>query len=521
MRAHNWYASGGVGGSNGKMLVRSFQYGPTGEKIRFNIDYPSVPDRASETLHVNSPSNTLFTYLFGSGSARTTNISGTTTFQVSSLGSYNWRYDFSADLSVDFSSLQIGDVFSALSDSGISPDNRGQFRINAVNPGAKTFDIYNPDGSATNPGNAEVTNITTIADIAGAPSINDVTCVADVAGSLDGKYFILRDSAGTVAIWFDVDNNGTVEPSHGALRSIKVPTILTNDSASTVASKIALYLNLDAEFSASIVGPVITATNTIDGLRAAGTAGTSGFTVSQTQTGTDPQSLDGKYFIIYDDSGSVAFWFDVDNNGTQEPVHGADRSVAITSVNTGDSANVVAGKVHAVVLADPQFSATVLSNVVTVTDINNGNRPNPSAGTSGFTVATLTQGTAASPEVITIPSSVSIFPLTGKSVADIVAKVNETDILKLVAVGSGTLDIPYATREEVYSPAGVPPNYTTSLSYGHHPDPVYNSNKSIGLYDAENWVKTFANTNPNFTLKKQYLLVGVAPSVFHQITQLH
>ena len=509
MRARNWYASGGVSSGLGQMLIRSFQYGPSGEKLRFNIEYPILPDKDSITTHVNSATNTLFTYVFGSGPARTVGFTSGDTFQVTSLGSHNYRLDFSANIGLNLNPVQIGDVFSALDDSGVTSANRGQFRINAVNAAAKTIDIYNPNASLTSPGNPEVVDITTIADIVGQQSQHTVTTVADVGGNLSGEYFILTDSLGTVAYWYDVDNSGTLEPTHGANRSVKISTVLTGDSAATVAAKTATYLNLDAEFTATVLSNVITVTNVIPGLLPAGNAGTSGFTVIQTQTGSASTSINGKWFKMYDINGSVAVWYDVDNSGTLEPIHNCDRSILINTVVSGDSAATVAAKTASVINADPEFLASALGNVVTVTDINNGNRLNASAGTSGFTVTVNTQGTDAIPETILVATSVNIYPLVGKSVQDIVTKVNETDIIKLVAVGNPALEIPKATREETYIPAGIN-DYSNSLSYGHNPDPMSGLNGYASLHDSENWVREFDNANPNFVLKKPYVLVGAS-----------
>ncbi len=510
-RAHNWYVSGGVGSGLGSMLVRAKQYGPVGENLRFAIDYPTLPVKANSIVYINNPFYTIVKYLFGSGTARTTNILGGTTFSVTDLGSDNFRLTFSAG--VDFSTVVPGDIMSALNDSGVSVSNRGQFRVNAVNSVARTIDIYNPDGAPTTVGQPEITTITTVGDIVGSPAVNDITTVADVAGSLDGTYFILPDNAGTVAFWYD-ETGSTPEPAHGASRSVRITTVGIGDSANTVASATSAVIALDPEFSSTVLANVITATNLGNGLLAAGTAGTSGFTVNQTSPGVDDDSLDGKYFILQDDVGSVAFWYDVDNDGTPEPLHGADRSVLIDTVVTGDSANTVAAKTQVFVNADLKFNATVLTNVVTVTDVSNGNRPNPLDGSSGFTLATSQNGSDGLPETVLIPSSFNIFPIINTAVSDIVTAVNDgNEMIKLVAVGNPSLTIEKATRQEVYTPAG-PGDYSASLSYGHNPDPISGLSEYVSLYDSETWVLGFANTNPNFTLKKELLLTGVAPSVY-------
>ena len=518
-RAHNWYVTGGVGsGLGGSMLVRANQYGPIGENVRFAIDYPVLPSKANSIVYTNTTANTTVKYLFGSGTLRTINVLSGTTFSVTDLGSDMFRLTFSPG--VDFSTVVVGDVMSALDDSGVSVSNRGQFRIENVNAASRYIDVYNPDGAPTLVGQPEISTVTTVGDIVGSPAVNDITTVADIAGSLDGTYFILRDNAGTVAFWYD-ETGTTPEPAHGASRSVRISTVLSGDSAATVASKTSAVVGVDPEFSSTVLSNVITVTNLGNGALAAGTAGTSGFTVTQTSPGIDDNSLDNKFFILQDDVGSVAFWYDVDNNGTPEPLHGADRSVAITTVVTGDSAATVAGKTQVVINADLKFNATVLSNVVTVTDVSNGNRPAPQAGTSGFSLATTQNGSTGIPELITIPTSFNIYPLLNTTVSDIVTAVNDgNDMLNLVAVGNDALTITRATRQEVYTPAG-PGDYSDSLAYGHDPDATSGLNEWVSLYDSENWVLGFSNNNPNFTLKKEMLLNGVAPSVYSMDTAVN
>lgn len=516
-RARNWYVTGGVGSGGGSFLIRSNKFGPTGEQFRFALEYPSFPERDALVQQLNNPKFSTLTYFFGSGAARTTNILTGNTVSVTDLGSNIFRYTWPAG--TDFSTVVVGDIFSALDDSGFSQDNRGQFRIEAVNAGARTFDVYNPNGAPTTAATPEVTDVDTVGDIVGSPSEHTITTVADVGGSLDGTYFIITDLAGTVAFWFDVDDTGTSEPAHGATRAVRIGTVLSGDNATTVATKVRDAIDGDPEFSASSLGDTVTATNIGNGSTPAGSAGTSGFTVAQSTAGVDPNSLDGEYFIIHDQNGSVAVWFDVDNDGTLEPIHGADRSILVSTVVTGDSDVTVAGRVAAAVNADPEFSAVSASNTVTITDANNGNRPAPSAGTTGFTVSTDTNGSDGALETVTQANSVFIFPLESNSVADIVDAVNEeeTRILKLVAVGDDSELIGHATREEVYAPAG-PDDYSQSLSFGHDPDATNSNHDHVKMYDGETWVLRFENTNPNFRFKSPLNLQGVAPTIYSMDT---
>lgn len=522
MRARNWYSTGGVAGAGGKMIVRSYQYGPNGEKMRFNIRYPQTPNQASTTVLQNTPSWNLFSYFFGSGADRVTAVAASDTIAVAgpypdastnfpsgspSTGNY-FDYTFSGG---NFASVQVGDVLSIQDGAGISTFNRGSFRVAAKS--GQTLRVFNVDASPTAAGSPEISTFTTIADVVGTPSTVTITTAS--AASLDGSYFTMYDNSGSVKVWFDVDNNGTAEPvSAPHNRTIKVATLVTGDTASQVATKLAAYLSNDVAFNNVFATPTqVIFDEAQNGPVASPVDGTpaTGFTFGVTPGAADV-SLDGKYFLIYDDVGSCAVWFDVGNDGTPEPLHGADRSIRVGLINYGDSAATVAAAIATVVNPDVKFNATSLSNTLTITTTFNANTTNASAGTSGFGVGS-TSGSLSGSELITNPAQIHIFPLVGSDVQSIVDKINEKNILKAAVVGSGSLTIDKSTEEDDYVYGGN----STALGYGHNPASP-SQRDHINMYDGVNWVKTFQNANPNFTLKTTLTLNGVAPSVYQMNT---
>lgn len=82
--------------------------------------------------------------------------------------------------------------------------------------------------------------------------------------------------------------------------------------------------------------------------------------------GATPANLNGKYFIMYTDGQSVAFWFNIDNGATTEPDHVAYRSFEIFTVNTGDTPAQIATKV-ATALAEwrPGFEKSTATGQLT------------------------------------------------------------------------------------------------------------------------------------------------------------
>lgn len=508
-RARNWYISGGAGNGGGSFMTRAVEYGPHGENIRFQIEYPVLPNTPNTITHDNNPDFSLVTYKFGSDVQRPIGLTDGNTFTVTSLGNDIFRYTFNNFPA--FATVAVNDILSIQSTSGVSANNSGQFSILAVSDLTKTIDIYNPNGVVTPIGNPEVTTVDTIADIVGTPTVSTVSNITAAAG-LDGKYFIINDIAGSVAVYYNV---GTPNPGASILgvnRVIEV-TLTGAEAANTVASLTSGLITADSEFSSIAALTSITITNTDNGtlsIAADGSTAT-GFTFSGT-SGTNDISIDSTYFILQDENGSVAFWYDLSGT-TPEPLHGADRAIQISTVNYGDTANAIATKTAVLIAADPEFaSATVASNQITITDANNGDRPAANAGTTGFIVAESIAGVDDTLETINTASLVNIFPLTGTSVVEIVNKISESPILVATEIDT-TNDIVKATREDIYVPAG-PTDFSASLAFGHNPDSLSGANSWIRLFDSMGWVKDFDNLNPQFTLKNQLILPGAAPAIY-------
>lgn len=88
----------------------------------------------------------------------------------------------------------------------------------------------------------------------GVAEVTEIQCVADVSDSLDQTSFLFHDEVGSVAFWFDTDDSGSTIPTdaNAADRAVEITTIATDDDAETVASKVAVAINADSKFSASV-----------------------------------------------------------------------------------------------------------------------------------------------------------------------------------------------------------------------------------------------------------------------------
>jgi hypothetical protein len=103
--------------------------------------------------------------------------------------------------------------------------------------------------------------------------------------------------------------------------------------------------------------------------------------------GKTPASLSNTYFIIYDDVGSVAVWFNLDGVGSQ-PVVVVNRFIEV-SINTGDSVNDLALAAKTAIHADSEFTCANLTSYIMIASISYGNKPNSLDGDSGLSISTV------------------------------------------------------------------------------------------------------------------------------------
>lgn len=512
--ARNWYVTGGVGSAGAALLIRANEFGPVGEKLRFQLEYPEFPNNSSSVILDNTPDHSTVTYFFGSGPEKPIGINSGDEIIITDQGSSVFRYTFPA--SVDLSTIVIGDIISMGRDSGVSEENRGTYRIQNVNDASKFIELYNPGGQEPLVGTPEVMDIVFPDDIQPEAAITEVEITED-GSAIDQKYVVLFKPDGTgVGFWFDTDGS-VVPPTVPGISDYERVSVNVGDNAAAINTALQAVIDATSGFSAVGTAPIVV-TNDNTGLVNLPTVdGTLSATITQTNSGTDGAPYDGKYFVISDDIGAVAWWFDTDATGTAEPPHGALRSTEIDTIVAGESGSSIASKVAAIINADAKFNAVAAGNIVTVTNIDNGPRPAPSNGTMpvGFNISVTTAGVDDVEEIVDIPTSIRLFSIQENSTGDIQTALNDGDILNAVVINAGNFDL--ATRDELYTPAGVN-DFSQSLGFGHDPNPANGDHDHLKLYDSESWVLTFQNNNPNFTLKRALRLSGVAPSIYQMDT---
>jgi hypothetical protein len=177
--------------------------------------------------------------------------------------------------------------------------------------------------------------------IVGSKEWTRVTCLADTAGSLTGKYFVVSDSAGTVAIWYKVSGTGSAPV--GFHRTIEVD-IATGTSANNVALATQLAVDADSKFTVSLENAVIIIQDVEIGSRTNGSAGTSGFTVTTQQAGYEilpnpnlttacMEVMNDILIVAMDGVGNIPIKYHPETNTFYEPLGGNPPDFGVMAVH--------------------------------------------------------------------------------------------------------------------------------------------------------------------------------------------
>tara|TARA_R110000803_G_scaffold63539_2_gene124207 strand:- start:1155 stop:1988 length:834 start_codon:yes stop_codon:yes gene_type:complete len=146
-------------------------------------------------------------------------------------------------------------------------------------------------------------------------------------------------------------------------------------------------------------------------------------TCSQVEFGID----NADYFTIYafeaDSTIGVGYsekkyyvWFDIASGATDPSPSGYDGGIEV-NVAAEDSANTVANNLGVAITNNANWSVSVASNIVTVTNAKAGNTQNITDFNTGFTFATTTEGTGALSSNIKYPENQALYFIEGDKLA--------------------------------------------------------------------------------------------------------
>lgn len=214
---------------------------------------------------------------------------------------------------------------------------------------------------------------------AGAASTKHDKVVATLADS-SGPVQVLLSNGGTIA---------TAPPAGG--RRITV-TLVDGSSASTIATAVQSAVDGDAQFVATVSTSLVTVTDVGYGVRTIAAVGSSGFAVARITTGAYGD-LHDKSLLLYDNTNSSVAVYLTETGSTPAAGHAAlnaSRYLSVTIAHA-DSATTVGAAVNTATNAG-DFSSSVSSGTVTITNTTSGERTAFADTDSTFAISTTTAG---------------------------------------------------------------------------------------------------------------------------------
>lgn len=237
----------------------------------------------------------------------------------------------------------------------------------------------------------------------GRPEVTEFTFDTQ-ASTNDGGYFLINSSSNArkYFVWFDKTGSTPQPTGLDIVGRIAIKADISGaTSANDVATIVETALNTTIDFNADTIGAVVTVTNSDNGEADNAVDGASPvggvFAINVTQEGygngqkeiteftfdTKVNTTNGSYFLFNDAQNINKYFVWFDKTGATPVPTGPDtvgRTALKADITAATTAAQVASVVYTQINAITNFSTSILSNVVTVTNINNGPTTDASTG---------------------------------------------------------------------------------------------------------------------------------------------
>lgn len=171
---------------------------------------------------------------------------------------------------------------------------------------------------------------------------------------LNGKYFKIYDDAGSVGIWFNMDQSST-QPTMGTLRAIEIQ-VSSEDNYFDILDKLITTVGLDSEFNATSVGYYAMLSSISLGPKSLSTSGTCKLII-QNEIGYS--SINNTSFSLFVTPLNLAFhvWYNVDGSGV-DPAFPSSTPIMVSILSTDDKV-LIAQKTMNAINDSIYFKATI------------------------------------------------------------------------------------------------------------------------------------------------------------------
>lgn len=255
---------------------------------------------------------------------------------------------------------------------------------------------------------------------------------APFQNTLDGTYFTINDPTTSYYVWFDLDNTST-DPAPGGT-GIEI-NVTSADSAATVASTLQTAMDGETDFSASVSSELVTITNANAG------------------NVTDAADVDSQSPVFVSSQGT---------NATDPAPGGTGIQI---DIDPGASANTIASALQSDINSETDFSATVLTDTVTVTNANAGEPNAVYYNLAQVKLTTTTYGSDASVDPTVAGRTGISVSYTGGSSANAMATSTQTAVNAHASFSASVLADTVTVTSAASGPANERPASFAMASY--------------------------------------------------------
>lgn len=475
-RARNFYQS-----YNGtSFILRAKNFGINGSKIKFGISTPTISNMKTKVLTTNTQEETLITVTLGSKEQKALQLFDNSKVSIEKVNGTEYILTIKEN-STDISSLEVGDIVTISYESGLPVNWIGSFLVLEMIQYNKVK-LFNLNGIESYHGKIQTTKVTLPNDIPATPIKNFIKCKQVIDGS---AFYLYGESNSLYVVYY---NLGTplISGIYGG-EELEIIDVLETDSPQEVAQKTAQNIinTWGSVFDVSVnEDTLIISPKTQEETLPAED--------SPTQTQFDftyeeyipPNSVDGKYFTVATESGVICFYYKI----TTDPTFSFGDYMLIIPVLTGYTKQQI---------AQATKQAIINNNLKPIPEVSNGELlftatyPETFIGTSSGTLDVLIEeelGRAPEDFTLVKASSIKAFSLNENSIEEIANIVNEYPYLEITPISLGNITL--STKDE-----------PTSVAHNHFFGEQY-----ISLFDYENTIEFFQNSDPNFYFEKEFVL---------------
>lgn len=279
-------------------------------------------------------------------------------------------------------------AFNVISVNTLIPPNHGKINLEYITSGNGIGQVGRVDYYSK--AICQETRVVCKGDSLGSAHKTTINFVNRTPESLAGKAFIMYDDIGAVTVWFNLDFSSTEPIINESYRSIEVP-ILSSQNHELIAQKTALAISLDPKFLSVYSLYYVIISSSSSGVRPDSYDSTTNLFIRNT-AGTQPQSLNNRYFFINSANNETSYyvWYNVNSTGIDPLIPG--KTAIMIAISSGSNSSTVAQKTKQQLDLTDDFLTNIDSDSLLITNKLIGITSEADEQNSGFLVFTQTFG---------------------------------------------------------------------------------------------------------------------------------